>query len=104
MAFGVTRVLPAWPRQRAVELALGDPRSIVDLEMSWARTGAGDALRGGVWHFAPGTAPPSVATTVDLPDGTYDLDITMRRSDGETASAHRSITVADTSTIRVPIQ
>ena len=95
-------LLPAVPRERAITLNLEEPSSVVGVDVAWSRDGA-EPIRGGSWRFDPGAAPKAIETAVSLPDGTYDLDVTLRRTGGDDA-VHRSIELADADRITVSVR
>jgi hypothetical protein len=92
-------LLPIWPRERAIELRLDDPRSVLHVDVAWSR-GGDEAVRGASWTFSPGAAPATLETSVSLPNGTYDLDVTLRRVAGSD-SLRRRVTLDDTTRIAV---
>jgi hypothetical protein len=106
-------VIPRVPRERQVELRFEDAATIVGVHLDWvASTGRSasaaarpesEALQGTTWRFSAGAAPSFVATTVRLPDGSYDLEILVERV-GRTDAVRRSLTLGDADRIAVPVR
>lgn len=97
-------LLPRLPRERQIDFHLEDTASIVGLELAWSREdGDGEAVRGGSWHFAPGQAPRSLTTTVNLPNGRYAVDVTVERT-GRRDELHRVIELAGADQITIPLR
>jgi hypothetical protein len=99
-------LLPRVPHEREVDLRLEDPASVVGVEVTWLAEGdaeGGRAVQGGSWHFAPGTAPRSLSTTVRLPKGRYVVEITVERPEGR-GSLRRVITLDDSDRLTLPIR
>jgi hypothetical protein len=91
------------PKERTVELRLDDAPSVTRVELAWAaREQAGEPVQGGTWHFPSGSAPKSLRTLVRLPDGRYDLDVTVERGPGREAF-HRVVTLGDSDRISIPL-
>ncbi|WP_437994154.1 hypothetical protein [Sorangium sp. So ce145] len=94
------------PEEREVELRLDDAATVVQLDVTWtdSSSGSGDraddtaAVIDSSWRFAEGTAPRAVLTKVSLPDGLYQVEITVGRKDGRDVTS-RTITLADESRI-----
>jgi hypothetical protein len=93
------------PKERTVELRLDDAPSVTRVELAWASHGeqVGEPVQGGTWHFPSGSAPKSLRTLVRLPDGRYDLDVTVERSQGREAF-HRVVTLGDSDRISIPLR
>jgi len=101
-------MLPHWPKERAIDFRIEeDTGSVVGLDVAWSRAdGAetgGEPVLGSSFRFAPGEAPKIIHTTVHLPDGSYELDITLERSD-RSASIRRRLTLEDAEQITVPLR
>lgn len=93
---------PSWPHERTVELRVPAATSVRRVEVVWSRPGADEAVvKSSAWSFEAG-APASIVTEVDLPDGTYDVDIQVERVEGA-ATARRVITVGDADRIALPL-
>jgi hypothetical protein len=99
----VVTFLPHMPKQRRVELRLYDAPTIVDVELSVAKAGDGEAVQGNAWHFAPGSAPASLGTSLNLADGRYEIDVTVQRTESRT-SLHRLVSVGDSDQIAIPVR
>lgn len=96
-------ILPRLPRERQIDFRFEDAASIVGIELAWSREdGDGEAVRGGSWHFAPGQAPRSLTTTVNLPNGRYAVDVTLERTGGRD-ELHRVIDLAGTDHVTIPL-
>ena len=107
-------LVPRVPHERGVGLRLPDAGSVTGLDVAWAPApradGAGVAtasgeepVQGGSWHFASGAAPATVETRVHLPDGRYELNVTIER--GSSREAFRKvITLGDADHILVPLR
>ncbi|MFO0758693.1 MAG: hypothetical protein U0359_19530 [Byssovorax sp.] len=106
-----TQVIPHAPRDRSVELRLEDPASIVAVEIAWTAVDAreqsvGEPLAGGVYRFAPGTAPATIKAPTQLSDGRYAIDARLERV-GERADRsvlRRVITLDDQAGITIPLR
>lgn len=102
VAAAVTLV-PHLPRERRLELRLDEVSSIVGVELSVTDESDGAPLQGNAWHFAAGSAPASLHTAVNLPDGRYLVDITVQRTEGR-QSIHRVLAVGDSDQITIPVR
>jgi hypothetical protein len=74
---------PKLPRNHEVVLDFGPAASsITDVELAWIPTGSEDdeAALTTRWHFAEGSAPSRLRTTVHLPDGAFTADVSVARS------------------------
>jgi len=90
-AAALSQLVPHWPHERQIELRLDHPASVTAVEVAWLRNG--DAVQGGSWRFAQGAAPPSLTTTIRLPNGAYDVDIEVERSGAEVDENDRRLTM-----------
>jgi hypothetical protein len=103
--------IPHLPRERHVELRVDDSTTVVGINVDWSATerggptsaSPGEPMQGASWRFRAGTAPSTIAATVRLPDGVYDVEILIERTD-RTESVHRSITLGDADRITVPVR
>ncbi|MDC0681988.1 hypothetical protein [Sorangium atrum] len=92
------------PEEREVELRLDDAATVVRLDVTWTDSSSGDRADDAApvidssWRFAEGTAPRAVFTKVSLPDGLYQVEITVSRK-GEHDVTSRAVTLADESRI-----
>lgn len=102
IAAGAT-LMPHLPHERRLALRLEDAKHVVGVELSVMRLGEGDPLQGGVFHFAEGTAPASVETTLNLPEGKYDLEVTVEDTAGK-RSFRRVLSVSDSDRITIPLR
>jgi len=96
-------LVPRLPKQRKVELRLDDASTIVEVELSVARSSDGEPVQGNTWHFAPGSAPASLLTSMSLADGRYEIDITVQRTDRR-QSIHRVIALDNSDQIAIPVR
>jgi hypothetical protein len=104
-------LVPHLPHEHRVDLRLEDARAVTGVDVAWAPKGDigdardGEPVRTGEWRFAAGTAPPSIRTSVSLPDGRYGVDVTVERGDARQAF-HRLITQgeAEAESITVPLR
>ena len=105
LGIAVAPLLGSFPREREVDIRVSDAADVVGIDLTWTEApgGEGDALQASSWRFAPGTAPRSLRTTVRLPDGAYDVAITVSRTLGS-ESTHRAITLGDADRITLPIR
>jgi hypothetical protein len=95
-------VVPKIPEDHDVELTLPAPAEVVGLDLTWTTPESGDDILTTSLHFAPGTAPPSLRTTVHLPDGPYEVAIAVARTSGVDAM-HRRITLDSSARITIPL-
>jgi hypothetical protein len=91
------------PHERRLALRLDDAKHVVGVELSVTRVGEGDPLQGSAWHFAEGTAPASVETAINLPEGKYDLDVTVEGAESK-RSFRRVLSVSDSDRITIPLR
>lgn len=103
-------LIPTLPRERHVELRLDDPATVVGVRLDWEVTSQRSAaspdtgpIHGASWRFPPGSAPSSVAMTVRLPDGAYDLDVLVERV-GSAETVHRSVKLGDADHVTIPLR
>jgi hypothetical protein len=96
-------LVPHLPKERRVELRLDQVSTIVDVELSFARSRDGEPVQGNAWHFAAGRAPLALTLSVNLPDGQYEVDIAVQRTDGRQL-IHRVISVTDSDVIAIPVR
>jgi hypothetical protein len=109
--------MPYVPREHQVELRLEDSKTIVGVSVDWtdlrdaslsSRTSAGDdndtRVLGTSWRFETGTAPRSLAMTVRLPNGPYDVDIRVDRTQERVQTTRRSVTLGDADRISLPVR
>lgn len=102
-AAAVVLVVPHLPHEHRVELRLEDAATVTAVDVAWTPVEDGEAVQGSSWHFAAGTAPRSLGSTVKLPNGRYALDVHVERGEGREAF-HRVITVGDAERITVPLR
>jgi hypothetical protein len=74
------------PRTHQVVLDFGtEPGDVTDVEISWTRASTlDDAALTTKWHFAPGTLPRRLPSEARLPDGAWDIEVTLERQSRET--------------------
>lgn len=106
-AAAVVSLLPHVPHERQVEFQLEDPSTVVGLDVSWTDLendkSSDDTLQEGRWNFAAGSAPRALVTTVRLPDGNYEVDVTIKRAEGA-RSLRRTLTLGDGERIIVTLR
>ncbi len=103
--------VPHLPRERHVEFRLDDSATIVGIDVDWSasdrrastNSSLDEPLQGASWRFRAGTAPSMIPATIRLPDGAYDVEVLVERTD-RTESVHRLITLGDADRITVPIR
>jgi hypothetical protein len=100
---GAFTLVPHLPKERQIELRLDEASSIVDVELSFASSSDGEPVHGTSWHFDAGRAPTSLTTSVNLPDGRYEVDISVQRTQ-ERRSIHRVISVGGSDQISIPVR
>jgi hypothetical protein len=97
-------VVPHVPREHVVALRLDDAASVTGVDVDWTPiSGDSEATQGGVWHFVAGKAPGELSSSVRLPDGRYELDVTVERGPARQAF-HRTITLGDADRITVTLR
>ena len=76
---------PKLPHTHQVVLDIGrDAEDVIDLEVTWTRGGTNDdAALATRWHFATG-APRRLPFEAHLPDGAWDVEVTLERRSRET--------------------
>jgi hypothetical protein len=109
-ALGAAAVsMPRMPHEHEVELRLDDAATVVGIDYAWvagAEAGhqdRGEPVQGGRLHCAVGSAPSAVMTKVRLPDGTYDLEVTVDRV-AASRSTRRVIALQDAERISIPLR
>jgi hypothetical protein len=76
---------PKLPLARQAVLDLGDAEDVTDIEVTWTRAATtDDAALTTRWHFAPGSAPRRLRFEARLPDGAWDIEVTLERQSRET--------------------
>lgn len=109
-------VLPKLPRDQRVGIRLPDASTVTVVEVTWfplkdrpdiaeskPPSVTNDALKGGSWNFAAGSAPSVVETQVRLPDGRYELDVTIERG-GTREVFHKTLALGEADHITVPLR
>ena len=100
-------VVPHWPHERQVEFRIEDPSTVVGLDVAWmdrqTSESSGDTVQEARWNFAAGAAPGAVVATVRLPDGNYEVDVTVKRAGGA-RSLRRTLTLGDGERITVMVR
>ncbi|MET0593130.1 MAG: hypothetical protein ABW133_10545 [Polyangiaceae bacterium] len=76
-----TAVGPKLPRTHQVVLDFGpEANDVVDVEVSWTRANnVEDAALTTRWHFAPGTVPRRLPFEARLPEGSWDVEVSLDR-------------------------
>lgn len=102
---GALLVAPKVPREHRVELRLPDASTVTGVDVAWASAAAprAEAVQGGSWHFASGSAPAVLDARVHLPDGRYALDVTVERGSAR-EGFHKVITLGESDHILVPLR
>jgi hypothetical protein len=80
---GYATLGPKLPRDHEVKILLGPNQPTVSaLELVWIdpRNAERDAALTTRWQFTPGSAPRVLQTEVRLPNGPWDLDITLEHA------------------------
>ena len=110
VAGGVAVVLslaPKTPKSRLVDFRIDEgAASVVRLDVSWSRLDEApgtEPVLGSSFRFAVGDAPKIIHTTVNLPDGSYALDITLERAD-RAVLLQRVVRLGDADQITVPLR
>lgn len=97
-----TQILPKWPREHPVVVRLDDPATVVAVELAWTSALAGDPLAGSSWRFAAGRAPRRLESTVRLPNGDYDVEIAIARTESS-QTTHRSVVLHGDDEVVLPV-
>ena len=95
-------VLPKIPEDHEVELKVPSPAEVTGLDLTWIAPETGEDILTTSLHFASGTAPGSVRTTVHLPDGPYEVAIAVERTSG-VDSTRRRITLDSSARVTIPL-
>jgi hypothetical protein len=101
---------PHVPRDRRIDLHIGEPIAVTSVDVTWFRSSDADRddernqepLRGASFRFSPGTAPQNINYIVQLPDGSYRVDLVVQRGDAS-ESIHRTVTLDDVDRITLPL-
>lgn len=101
--FGRSLILPHIPTDHAVDVELGVPSEVVRLDIRWSSTGSDEDITATSLHFSPGSAPSAVRTNVRLPNGEYDVAITVERA-SRVDSTRRRITLGDATRVTIPLR
>lgn len=96
-------LVPKVPQVRTVQIDLDDPASVTAVDVAWAPVGGGEAVQGGAWRFTSGKAPTAITSPVRLPDGRYELDVTVERGAAR-EGIHRVITLGDGDRITIRLR
>lgn len=100
---GKSLVLPNLPSEQAVEMRLESPQDVIGLDIRWSAPGSDEDITTTSLHFSPGQAPSLVPAAVRLPDGAYDVAITVERV-SRVDSTRRRITLGDASRVTIPLR
>ncbi len=100
---GKSLVLPHVPAARDVELQLGAPEEIVGLDVRWSAPGSDEDITTTSLRFSPGHAPETIRADVRLPEGAYDVAITVERV-SRVDSTRRRISFGDASRVTIPLR
>lgn len=76
-----TAVGPKLPRTHQVVLDFGrEATDVTDVEVSWTRANnVEDAALTTKWHFAPGAVPRRLPFEAKLPEGSWDIEVSLER-------------------------
>lgn len=99
----IVTLFPHMPKERRLELRLDDASSIVAVDLSVVRESDGEAVQGNAWHFAAGSAPTSLTTSVSMIDTRYAIDVTVERTQGRVI-VHRVLSPGDSDQIAIPVR
>ena len=99
---------PQVPFDRHVTLRLEDASTITGIDVTWERrprraTEAAMPLRAITWHFVEGSAPSVLNKVTPLPDGDYNVDVTVERGDRRSTS-HRVVVVGRSDNVTIPVR
>lgn len=97
-----SQILPKWPREHSVVVRLDDPATVVTVELAWTREVGADPLAGSSWRFAAGRAPRRLESTVRLPNGDYDVEIAIVRTESS-QTTHRSVVLHGDDEVVLPV-
>jgi len=100
---GKSLVLPNLPSEQAVEMRLESPQDVIGLDIRWSAPGSDEDITTTSLRFSPGQAPSLVPAAVRLPDGAYDVAITVERV-SRVDSTRRRITLGDASRVTIPLR
>jgi hypothetical protein len=96
-------VIPLVPVDHDVEMRLESPQDVVGLDIRWSAPGSGEDLTTTSLRFPPQQAPSSVQASVHLPEGAYDVTITVERV-SRVDSTRRHVTLGDASRVTIPLR
>jgi hypothetical protein len=96
-------VLPLVPADHAVDLRLDSPQEVVGLDIRWSAPGSDEDIATTSLRFSPGQAPASAQVGVRLPDGEYDVAITIERV-ARVDSTRRRIALRDAARVTIPLR
>jgi hypothetical protein len=98
------QLLPRWPHERHLSLRLDDPSTVTSVDLAWTRQGYdGEPSAGSSWRFPAGKAPRRVEGAVKLPNGTYEVEITILRTDSS-QTIHRSVALEGADDVVLPLR
>lgn len=100
---GKSLVMPHIPVDRDVELRIESPEDVVGLDIRWSALASDEDITATSLRFPPRQAPSAVPADVRLPDGTYDVTITVERVSG-VESTRRRITLDAAGRITIPLR
>ena len=100
---GKSLVLPHVPAAHDVELQLGAPEEVVGLDVRWSAPGSDEDITTTSLRFSPGRAPEMVRADVHLPEGAYDVAITVERV-SRVDSTRRRVSFSDASRVTIPLR
>lgn len=96
-----------WPQEHRIDFRIEDgAKDVTRLSVDWTRIdddGNAEVVRGSSRSFELGKAPEIVNVTVDLPSGSYALDIRVEHADRVDA-IERRVTLGDEDRITIPLR
>ena len=89
---------PKLPRPRQIVLDFGkEGLDVTDVELTWTRAGTSDdAALTTRWHFTPSAVPRRLPFEARLPDGAWDVEVTLERQSRETTRWPYRVTLEGT--------
>src|SRR5262249_3035022 len=102
---------PRVPKDRHIDLAIEQPLTVTGVDVTWFRASDADRdgeraeepLRGASFRYSAGTAPRNINYIVRLPDGSYRVELVVRRGE-QAESVWRSVTLGDADQITLRLR
>lgn len=96
-----------WPREHQIDFRIEDgAKDVTRFGVDWTRTdgdGPAEVVSGSSRSFEAGQAPEIVNVTVNLPNGSYALDIRVEHAD-RVDVIERRVTLGDADRITIPLR